>query len=253
MALGGSSLSSFVIRQKDHFFRRKVRPERAVNALADAFIEDLHREVPGPNAHPNATGNLLDSLTARSEVNTTGYLWWVGVGDMARLGKPGEKAYKPRPIKRFLDWYLEREEAKHEERRKRQQELAAERAARARQREEYKKQRLAIQDRADWGRYVQSQIDKTERLIHRLREEAGRVERSILRMTGFISSYDDYFARDEFATGRWDISKKSYQRKLRARQKLRDRVAKAYERLAELDRRMMVYEEGLERYRQRYQ
>ena len=261
MASGGSSLNSFVIRQKDLFFRRKVQPEKAVDALAEAFIEDLRREVPGPDAHPNATGNMLDALTTRSGVTTTGYVTWVGVGDMSRLGKPGEKRYKPRPIKRFLDWYLEREEERHEERRKRQRQLAAERAARARQREAARKQRIAAEGRADWARYVENQISSTERLIASLEREVEKLEYRYSMLSVYATNYSIYFQRGERRwfdpeSGRWrgyDLSKKSYQVKQRKWDNITERQRKLRERITRIESRIRVYTEGVEKFRQRWQ
>lgn len=223
----------------------------ATEALADALIQDLQREVPGPGAHPNATGNLLSALTERSGVLITGHVWWVGVGNMNRLGLPGERKYRPRPIKRFLDWYLEREESAHEERRQRQQETAAARAARAKQRDEERKQRVVVargEEQELWRRIA---TRRAEVEINAIAREAQKIIRAIERMDSALINYSVYFERAE-AKG-WDLTKRSYQFKRQKWSRLAKRKADAQERLSELDQRIGRLEEGVMRFNAGYQ
>ena len=229
-----------------------------VNALADGLIEDLRREVPGPGKHPNATGNLLDSLTTRSAVYVIGNVWWVGVGDMSRLGTPGEKAYRQKPIKRFLDWYLEREEARHERRRAEQRRLASERAARARQRDRAVRRRAARQERREFRQYVQEQIRNTQALIARLNARIDMLEDRLARLATYSQNYSIYFERAESkgaAPGErgWDLSRKSYQVKYRKWETLKQRQRDLRRTISEIEQRVARYEEGLMLYRRRWE
>ena len=172
------TLQSFVIRQKDHFVLDVVKPERAVNALAMALVEDLTKTVPGPGKHPLATGNLLKALTTVSALHEDGWVYWKGVGSMSLIGMPGEKDYTPDPIRRFLKEYKE-EQA--ETRAKRQKADAARRADMAARREKLRKERAVEADKAEaaeWYRMsvrgAQSAINKRLKDIQMLQDRWDR-------------------------------------------------------------------------------
>ena len=155
--------------QRDYFLKHKANPEKAADALANAFIEELNVTVPGPAKHPNATGNLLSALTARSEVRVSGYLYWVGVGDMSRLGKPGERTYRPKPIKRFLDWYRKQADVEATQRDRAREQLVAVRAERAKARAEARKLReeaLRKYNRQLWYNHVTRQFNARIRKLY---------------------------------------------------------------------------------------
>lgn len=120
--------------KKEQFLREKVKPEECADAMAEALIEELTAVIPGRGAHPNATGNMLKAVTKRSKVNVSGDIYWVGVGDLELLGRPGEKRYKPKPIERFLKQYNKEAEEAYQARREREAEyrrgVAERRAAR---------------------------------------------------------------------------------------------------------------------------
>jgi hypothetical protein len=241
MALGGSSLSSYVRRQRD-YFNKKVDPDLIVNALADAFIAELEQVTPGPGKHPNATGNLLRAVTAKSEVMQSGYFYYIGVGDLDRLGHRGEKSYEPQPIKRFLDWYRQQAAEEYQQRREREAEAArgvAERRA----------ERLRIRAEREKALYghaagIEELSAKQEEVLMRLSEKFAEMIRRYDRMTEADTNYEEFFAHEEQwqdADGKWhgwDYGKESYRIKKGKWLRLLDRQKQLYHAMEQLEDRI---------------
>ena len=226
MASDGSSLSSFLEAKKSLFLKEKIKPELVADSLAEALIEELNANIPGANAHPNATGNMLKALTTRSEVRNVGDIYWVGVGSLELLGRPGEKRYEERPIARFLGEYREEADAAYQARQERRAEyrrgVAERRAERERVRAE-RERRL----QGTMPQYVAERVAETKRELAKASREVYKMVQTIALYDSYIRGYNEYFAAHPIwqdpETGRWygyDQEKKSYQVKHRKKAKL---------------------------------
>ena len=81
---------------------------RAADSLANALIDELGQRVPDQSKHILATGNLFDAITTKGPLERRGDVWWIGVGDLSRLGSPGEAA----PQNTIADFLKARKQAR---------------------------------------------------------------------------------------------------------------------------------------------
>ena len=155
------TLRDFVLTQEQKFYASGVNPEEVLTLMAKALVEELTKTTPGPGKHPLATGNLLSALTTVSAISQESkFVHWIGVGDMSRLGHPGEQNYAPEPIKRFLKEYRDEQVSQREQRAK---DAASRKAARDAERKrlaEVRAKEAYGKEQAEWYRYSVRNAEK---------------------------------------------------------------------------------------------
>lgn len=181
----GGTLQDFVLTQKEKFYTSMLSPEVALTALGQALVEELTKTTPGPGNHPLATGNLLSALTTVSPITQESrWVYWIGVGDMSRLGRPGEQEYTPEPIKRFLKEYRDEQADQRERRAKEAAERKAARDAERKRLSDIRTKEARGKEQAEWYRYsvrgAERNIANLERQLFKMQDAWDKMQSELI-------------------------------------------------------------------------